>query len=67
MTHDELTHLIALLEPQAPTHVVDDVVEKLSQLCLSAEEKFIQAGESARQSRKRGPVKPWNPNDPANW
>lgn len=67
MTHDEITHLVALLEPQAPVHVVDHVVEKLSQLCVTAEESFIQAGDSARQNRKATPAKPWNPNDPANW
>tara|TARA_E500000331_G_scaffold292458_1_gene289319 strand:- start:374 stop:577 length:204 start_codon:yes stop_codon:yes gene_type:complete len=67
MNHSELTHLIAMLQPQAPTHVVDHVVEKLSQLCFSVEEKFVQAGESARQNQNREPAKPWNPNDPANW
>lgn len=67
MTHDELTHLIALLDPQAPTNVVDDVVEKLSQLCSPAEERFFELGRKAKENQPKPQVRVWDPNDPTNW
>ena len=67
MKHSELTHLIALLDPQASTHIVDYVVDKLSQACISAEEYFEQEGIKARERQREKVLKEWNPNDPTNW